>query len=166
MVASTASQYSTTLRTIGCPTDPLASHDSPNRNGCNLNQSFGSLNVLAFSVKTFLKSLSPLVKGIDQDRFFNPRQNPPTADKSYPELPNAHPHNILLTWPNRRESDGVKSGKYSGCGAFSIPFASRHSRDALAVCGRALSTWTIKLRVRFVRCASRHCLISSSLLLV
>jgi hypothetical protein len=151
---------------MGCPTDPLASHDSPNKNGCNLNQSFRPLNVLAFSVNTFLESFSPLVKNTDQDRFFSPRQNPPTAGKSSPELPNAHPHNILLTWPNRKKSNGAKSGQDGGCGAFSILFASRYSRDALAVCGRALSAWTIKLRVRFVRCASRHFLISSSIPLV
>jgi hypothetical protein len=28
------------LLCIACPTDVLASHDSPNKNGCNLNQSF------------------------------------------------------------------------------------------------------------------------------
>jgi hypothetical protein len=78
---------------IGCPTDPIASHDSPNKLGYDLNQSFRSLHVLVFSANTFLMSLSPLMTNTDQDRFFNP----PTSDKSSHELPNAHLNHILLT---------------------------------------------------------------------
>jgi hypothetical protein len=78
----------------------------------------------------------------DQGHFLIFLRIPSIAKRSSPGLLNIHLRRIFFTFSSRKKPDGAESCENSESEAFFILFASRKSRDALSVYGRALLPWT------------------------